>query len=88
MVCNVSPQEPIPSAFSLTPEQAKAKVLEHWNHLDALPRRRFPKSENLAHEALLYVLGHLEAGAWRRVRAWQRLGHFLPRVGTAQEHLR
>jgi hypothetical protein len=49
------------SESSITPEQAKAKVVEHWDHLDALAKRRFPKDENLAHEALLYVLKNLEA---------------------------
>jgi hypothetical protein len=83
----VSLQEPAPLAFPLTPEQAKAQMLAHWHHLDALGRRRFPKDENLAHEALLYVLGHLEAGAWRRVRAWQGLGHFLPFLGTLASRL-
>ena len=46
-------------------QQAKAKVLEHWIYLDALSKRRFPKSENLAHEGLLYVLENLEANGWK-----------------------
>jgi hypothetical protein len=71
----------------MTPEQAKAKVLEHWNYLDALSKRRFPKSENLAHERLLYVLENLEANEWKRVRAWQGLGHFLPFITTLASRL-
>jgi hypothetical protein len=39
-----------------------------------LSKWRFPKSENLAHEGLLYVLENLEANEWKRVRAWQGLG--------------
>jgi hypothetical protein len=68
-------------------QQAKAKVLEHWNYLDALSKRRFPKSENLAHEGLLYVLENLEANEWKRVRAWQGLGHFLPFITTLASRL-
>jgi hypothetical protein len=66
------------SESPITSEQAKAKVFEHWGHLDALAKRRFPKDENLAHEALLYVLKGLEADEWKRVCSWRGLGHFLP----------
>jgi hypothetical protein len=71
-------QETTPSEFSITSEQAKVKVFEHWDHLNGLANRRFPKDENLAHEALLYVLKGLEADEWKRVRSWRGLGHFLP----------
>ncbi len=60
-----------PSDFSITPEQAKAKVFEHWDHLNGLAKRCFPKDENLAHEALLYMLKSLEADHWRRVCTWR-----------------
>jgi DNA-directed RNA polymerase specialized sigma24 family protein len=78
MLYNVCQEERAPPASPLTPEEAKAKVLDHWNQLDAMARRRFPKDQNLAHEGLLYVLKHLEAEDWRRVRTWQGLGQFLP----------
>ncbi|MGH8626953.1 MAG: hypothetical protein ACREYC_17390 [Gammaproteobacteria bacterium] len=65
---NVSQEERAPCASPLTPEEAKALMLDHWHQLDALARRRFPKHQNLAHEGLLYVLKHLEAEDWRRVR--------------------
>src|ERR671919_851082 len=68
-------------------QQAKAKVFEHWNYLDALSKRRFPKSENLAHEALLYVIDNLKANEWKRVRAWQGLGYFLPFITTLASRL-
>ena len=71
---------------SLTPAEAKRKVFEHWEHLDALCKRRFPNDENLAHAALLFVLQKLEANEWRRVCAW-RLGHFLPFVTTLTSRL-
>lgn len=71
----------------MTPEQAKAKVFEHWKHLDALARRRFPRNENLAHEGLLYMLNKLEADEWKRVRAWPELGNFLPFVATLAARL-
>ena len=70
---DVTPPDPV----ALAPEEAKRKVLEHWQRLDALARRRFPKDENLAHEGLLYVMDRLEAESWRRVCAWQGLGEFL-----------
>lgn len=69
----VSAQRPAPAQVALTPEEAKSKVLGHWQRLDALARRRFPRDENLAHEGLLYVMNQLEADDWRRVRAWQGL---------------
>jgi hypothetical protein len=71
-------QETTPSELSITSEQAKVKVFEHWDHLNGLAKRRFPKDENLAHEALLYVLKGLEADEWKRVCSWRGLGHFLP----------
>jgi hypothetical protein len=80
-------QETTPSGSSITPEQAKAKVIEHWGHLDALAKRRFPKDENLAHEALLYVLKNLEADDWRRVCTWRGVGSFLPFMATLASRL-
>ncbi|MGH8607853.1 MAG: hypothetical protein ACREX9_10680, partial [Gammaproteobacteria bacterium] len=68
MLYNVCQEERALSASSLTPEEAKAKVLDHWHQLNALALWRFPKDQNLAHEGLLYVLKHLEAEDWRRVR--------------------
>lgn len=61
----------------LTAEQAKAKVFEHWKHLDAAARRRFPGHENLAHQAVLFALDQLENNQWKRVRAWEGKGSFL-----------
>ncbi|MGH8615486.1 MAG: hypothetical protein ACREYF_26560 [Gammaproteobacteria bacterium] len=81
MLPDVSP----PAA--LAPEEAKRKVLEHWQRLDALARRRFPKDENLAHEGLLYVMDRLEAESWRRVCAWQGLGQFLSFLTTLTARL-
>jgi hypothetical protein len=80
-------QETTPSESSITPEQAKAKVLEHWDHLNGLAKRRFPKDENLAHEALLWVLKNLEADHWRRVCRWRGSGHFLPFITTLASRL-
>jgi hypothetical protein len=83
----VGVRETVPAEFSIMPEQAKAKVFEHWGQLDALARRRFPKDENLAHEALLYVLRNLEADHWRRVCTWRGSGHFLPFMTTLASRL-
>ena len=59
---------PAADPVALAPQEAKRKVLEHWQRLDALARRRFPKDENLAHEGLHYVMdrargGRMAAGA-------------------------
>jgi hypothetical protein len=80
-------REAAPSQLSITPGQAKAKVFEHWGQLDALAKRRFPKDENLAHEALLYVLKNLEADDWRQVCTWRGSGHFLPFMTTLASRL-
>ncbi len=85
MFPDVSPRAADPVA--LAPEQAKHKVFEHWQRLDALARRRFPKDENRAHKALLYVMGKLEENAWQRVRAWQDLGTFTPFLVTVASRL-
>jgi len=56
-----------------TPAEAKHQVFQHWSHVAALARRRFPRNDNLAQEAVTYVLEKLAAKDWRRVRAWNRL---------------
>lgn len=85
MLPDVSP--PAADPVALAPQEAKRKVLEHWQRLDALARRRFPKDENLAHEGLLYVMDRLEADGWRRVCAWQGLGQFLSFLTTLTARL-
>lgn len=72
---------------SLTIEEAKQKVFDHWAQIQALSKRRFPQSENLAEEAMGYLLVHLEANNWRRVRTWQGLGEFLPFITTLASRL-
>lgn len=67
---------PAADPVALTPEEAKSKVLGHWQRLDSLARRRFPRDENLAHQGVLYVMDQLEEESWRRVCAWQGLGQF------------
>jgi len=78
---------PAADPVALAADEAKRKVLEHWQRLDALAKRRFPKDENLAHEGLLYVMDRLEADGWRRVRAWQGLGQFLSFLTTLAARL-
>ena len=75
-------QETVSAGPSLTTEEAKQKVFDHWDQIQALSRRRFPKSENLAEEALEYLLVHLQANNWRRIRMWQGVGEFLPFITT------
>jgi hypothetical protein len=87
MLHNVSQEERALCASSLTPDEAKARVLDHWHQLDALAQRRFPRDQNLAHEGLLYVLKHLEAEDWQRVRTWQGSGQFLPFLSTLAARL-
>jgi len=70
-----------------TPAYAKEQVFAHWSHLEALCKRRFPNSENLAHEGLLYVLEQLEAEEWQRVRTWGGSGRFLTYLLTLAARL-
>lgn len=83
MLFNVSQEGARPARALSHPR----RQLDHWHQLDALARRRFPKDQNLAHEGLLYVLRHLEAEDWRRVRIWEGLGQFLPFLSTLAARL-
>jgi DNA-directed RNA polymerase specialized sigma24 family protein len=60
----------------LTPDGARQAVLSRWKLLEDLSRKRFPGDSNLADEALLFVLDHLQGNEWRRVRNWQASGEF------------
>ncbi len=71
----------------LTVADAKAQVFAHWQLLEALTRRRFPQNENLASEAGLYVLSHLQDQDWRRVRCWEGMGHFASFLSTLASRL-
>lgn len=70
-----------------TADEAKTCVFAHWAQLEALCRRRFPGSENLAHEGLLYVLEQLEADEWQRVRGWEGHGRFVTFLTTIAARL-
>jgi len=74
-------------ALPLSPSQAKERVLSHWNYLDRLCQRRFPFSENLAHESLLFVLEQLEKDNWHRIRTWQGKGNFSTYLTTMSARL-
>jgi len=78
---------PVATDQPMTPEQGHRHVFVHWSHLEALCRRRFLKSENLAHEALLHVVDQLEADDWQRVRTWQGAGRFLAYLTTLASRL-
>lgn len=69
------------------PEQAKELVFEHWAQIDALCKWRFPGNENLAHEALLFVLQKLEANDWQRICSWQKSGRFQTFLSTLVSRL-
>ena len=61
----------------LTAEEAKAQVFSHWKYLEKIAQQRFPKDENLGHEALLFILQQLESDQWRRIRSWPGQGQFI-----------
>ncbi len=72
---------------SCNPDQAKKLVFEHWKQLDRQCKRRFPQNENLAHEALLFVLKHLEVNEWQRIRTWKGSGRFQTFLTTLASRL-
>ena len=61
----------------LTADEAKSQVFAHWKYLEKLAGKRFPKDENLGHEALLFILQHLESDQWQRIRSWPGQGQFI-----------
>lgn len=78
--------EPEPHA-DIGADQAKKIFFEHWAYLEALAKRRFPYSENLAHESVHYMLNHLEADNWRRIRSWKQQGRFTTYLTTMATRL-
>ncbi|MCI0400071.1 MAG: hypothetical protein L0Z68_02040 [Gammaproteobacteria bacterium] len=85
MLSDVIP--PAADPVALAPQEAKRKVLEHWQRLDALAKRRFPKDENLALQGAQYVMDGLEEDDWQRVREWQGKAEFLPFLVTVASRL-
>ena len=83
----LAPKNSKVSHDALDPEEAKKKVFEYWKQLEALSKRRFPQNDNLSQEALLYIVDKLETDRWKRIRAWQGLGHFLPFLMTMASRL-
>jgi DNA-directed RNA polymerase specialized sigma24 family protein len=66
------------SAVGLSSGEAQALVFDtkHWRVLNALVARRYPDNDNLADEALMYVLDKLEEDHWKRVRGWRGCSSF------------
>lgn len=60
----------------LDADDAKQLVFDQWQFLSRLAERRFPNDDSMAQESLLFVLEKLEAGEWKRVRAWEGQGAF------------
>lgn len=71
----------------LKPEHAEVKIHEHWSKLEGLARRRFPGDENLADEALLYVLEALRADRYKRLCTWEGKSQFAPFLLTMAARL-
>ncbi|MEK8015593.1 MAG: hypothetical protein VSS75_001910 [Candidatus Parabeggiatoa sp.] len=67
-------------------DSPKKKVFEHWNHIDALTKRRFPDDQNRQLEASQYVLDALEADDWKKVRAFKG-DHFTAFLTTVTSRL-
>lgn len=74
-------------SLPLSPEQAKERVLAHWDYLDRLCKQRFPHNSNLAHEGLLFIMEQFEKDEWRRIRTWQGKGRFSTYVTTLSSRL-
>ncbi len=57
-------------------DAAKALVFDHWAFLQKLTQKRFPEDDNMAHQALDFILEKLQENDWKRVRAWEGEGKF------------
>jgi len=62
---------PTPSTILMTAEKAKKIFFDHWAHIDALAKRRFPGDENLQLEATDYVHNKLADDDWKKLRAFK-----------------
>ncbi len=54
----------------------KALVFNHWLFLQKITQKRFPEDDNMAHQALDFILEKLQENDWKRVRAWEGQGKF------------
>jgi RNA polymerase sigma factor (sigma-70 family) len=59
------------SSVNRMDDSPKNKMFEHWNHIEALTKRRFPDDQNRQLEASQYVLDALQADDWQKVRAFR-----------------
>lgn len=58
----------------MSPQEAKEFVFQHWQYLNQLAHKRFPKDNQLAEQAIDYVLEQLEKNQWQRVCQYQGKG--------------
>lgn len=62
---------PPPTAAMMTAKAAQKLFFDHFNHIDALAKRRFPNDENRQYEASQYVREALAADDWKKLRAFE-----------------
>ncbi|WP_353570813.1 hypothetical protein [Candidatus Albibeggiatoa sp. nov. BB20] len=58
----------------MSPQEAKNLVFQHWQYLNQLAHKRFPQDNQLAEQAIDYVLEQLEKNDWRRVCQYEGKG--------------
>jgi hypothetical protein len=58
----------------MSPQEAKNLVFQHWQYLNQLAKKRFSQDNQLAEQAIDYVLEQLEKNQWQRVCQYQGKG--------------
>jgi RNA polymerase sigma factor (sigma-70 family) len=58
----------------MSPQEAKNLVFQHWQYINQLAYKRFPQDNQLAEQAIDYVLEQLEKNHWQKVCQYQGKG--------------
>ncbi|MEK7991168.1 MAG: hypothetical protein VSS52_009200 [Thiotrichaceae bacterium] len=60
--------------LDMSPQEAKSLVFQHWQYLNKLAKKRFAQDNQLAEQAIDYVLEQLEKNDWQRVCQYEGKG--------------
>ncbi|MDM8560714.1 hypothetical protein [Candidatus Parabeggiatoa sp. HSG14] len=76
----------LPGLAMMTADEAQQKFFDHWDYIDAVTKRRFPKDENLLLEASQYIHRTLSDKDWEKLRAFEGK-NFTAFITTVISHL-